>query len=82
MTWAVSCYGRLAQAGCVYGVPRRVCQGEVEAQVWTVGVSQTEGQHVIVSVAGKDRGLCKARERDGGLWGERRRGHVAAAGGM
>lgn len=41
MTWAVSFYRRLAQAGCVYGVPRRVCQGEVEAQVWTVGVSQT-----------------------------------------
>lgn len=83
MTWAVSFFYRsLARAGCVYGVPRRVCQGEVEAQVWTVGVSQTEGEHVTESVAGKDRGVCKARELDGGLWGERRRGRAATAGGM
>lgn len=54
----------------------------MEAQVWIVGVSQTEGEHVIESVAGKDRGVCKARELDGGFWGERRRGRAATAGGM
>ena len=73
MTWAVSCFYRsLAQAGSVYGVPWRGCQGEVEAQLRTMGVSQTEEEHVTESVAGKDSGVCKARELDGGLWGVRR----------
>lgn len=62
MTWAVSCFYRsLAWAGGVYGVPWRGCQGEVEAQVWTTGVSQTEEEHAIERVAGKDSGVCKAR---------------------
>lgn len=73
MTWAVSCFYRsLARAGSVYGVPWRGCQGEVEAQLRTMGVSQTEEEHVTESVAGKDSGVCKARELDGGLWGVRR----------
>lgn len=75
MTWAVSCFYRsLARAGGVYGVPWRGCQGEVEAQVWTMGVSQTEEEHVTESVAGKDSGVCKARKLDGGLWGVRSEG--------
>ena len=44
----------------------------MEAQLRTMGVSQTEEEHVTESVAGKDSGVCKARELDGGLWGVRR----------
>lgn len=41
------------------------------------GVSQADSfqgkECVIDSVAGKDSGVCKARELRGGLWGEKRK---------
>ena len=58
----------------MYGVPRRAFWGEVEAQTWWTQESASQGkERVIDSVAGKDTGVCKARELRGGLWGEKRR---------